>query len=103
LRARAGFADRGRAAEELKAVDDGVQPVLRKALADDLTPEARRGVEANLEEIENSPEWLRTRRAAQALDYPGTSEARWLLERLAGGAPRARLTAEADAAGRRLR
>ena len=58
-----------------------------------------------LEKLEGpvtAPELLRALRAVEALERAGTAEARAVLARLAGGAPPARLTREAQAASKRL-
>jgi hypothetical protein len=97
------FEDRERAAEELKGLGDAIEADLRKVLAGEPAAEVRRRVDSLLEYFEQSPERQRNRRAVQALEYAGTPEAGKLLEALAGGAPAARLTAEARSSVGRLR
>jgi hypothetical protein len=81
-----------------------LEPLLRQALAGKPKLEVRRRLErllASLEEL--SPHRLRLLRAVEALEYAGGSEARRLLEELAGGAPDAWLTREAKASLERLK
>jgi hypothetical protein len=62
-------------------------------------------IEALLGKLEGpvaSAETLRSIRAVEALEHIATPEARDLLDRLAAGAPEARLTREAKAALERL-
>jgi hypothetical protein len=98
----ASFRERQQAARELEHLGLSAEPTLRKVLQGNLSPEGRRRIEQLLDRITGSGEWLRALRAVQALEYSGTSEARQVLDRLAGGAPEARLTDEAQAALRRL-
>ncbi len=97
------FATRKRAAEELKKADEQAEPLLRQALKNNPSPEARRQIEEMLEGLENvTPEQVRQIRAVEVLERLGTDEARKLLAKLAGGAKDALLTREAKAALERL-
>jgi hypothetical protein len=97
------FAVRDGAARELGDLGDLTEPALREALAGGPTPEVRRRVERLLEDAASlAPGRLRQVRVVEVLEYAGTPEARRLLEELAGGAPEARLTREAQAALGRL-
>jgi hypothetical protein len=97
------FAAREKAAAELGRVADQAEPLLRKALADAPSPEARRRIEALLDGLETlSPERLREVRAVEVLECLGSAEARLVLDALAAGAADARLTREAKAAVERL-
>jgi WD40 repeat protein len=99
------FSHRERATRELEDIGEQAVPALRRALKGKPPLEARRRLERLLETIDGlaaSPEWIRTVRALQVLESIGSPEARQLLERLAGGAPEARLTREAKIAVQRL-
>ncbi len=99
----ADFAARRAAAAELAKVADQAEPLLRQALRQSPSAEAKRQIEALLNGLATlSPERLREVRAVEALEHVGTPEARKLLEALAGGAASARLTREAKEALRRL-
>jgi WD40 repeat protein len=81
------------------------QEALRKALAQELSLEARRKVEQLLEKLREGPTpagMLREIRALEVLEVIGTPEARTLLEKMAGGAPNAPLTGAAKASLTRL-
>jgi RNA polymerase sigma factor (sigma-70 family) len=97
------FAVRERAARELGAQAEAAAPALRRALRGQPSAELRRrvrGLLADLEEV--SSESLRRWRAVEVLEQVGSSEARQVLQALAGGAPEVRLTREAKAALERL-
>jgi WD40 repeat protein len=99
------FARRAKATEELEGLADLAAPALRRALEGKPPAEVRRRAEQLLHKLEgptNSPEVLRGVRAVEVLEQAGTPEARQLLERLAKGAPEARLTQEAKATLDRL-
>ncbi len=101
------FVEREAAGREWERRGEEALPVLRKALAGPLSLEARRRAERIVEKlaagtVAPSPEELRRFRAVQALEYLGTPEARRALGRLAGGAPEARLTQEAQGSLQRL-
>ncbi|MCI0463448.1 MAG: sigma-70 family RNA polymerase sigma factor [Gemmataceae bacterium] len=97
------FARRQEATAELERLGPLAVPALREALAAKPELEMRRHLERlALHSAPLSGEALRAWRALEALEHAGTTEARQVLERLARGAPGARLTEEARAAGRRL-
>jgi WD40 repeat protein len=92
------FAVRQKAKAELEGLGDQAEPALREAVAAKLPLESERRVQALLTRLEGWPaEALRIRRALMVLEYIGTPKARQVLETLARGAPRARLTREAQA------
>lgn len=101
------FAVRKKANADLEKLGELAAHVLGDALKDTTLPlEARQRVDkllAGLRGPVTSPEKLRAIRAVEALEYIGTAEARKLLERLAQGAPAARLTQEARESLDRLR
>lgn len=101
------FAEREKAARELEKQEEAALHALRQALEARPALEIRRRLEQLLEKAERgewtpSPERLRTRRALEVLERAGTPEARRVLETLAGGAPGAWLTLDAEAALGRL-
>jgi WD40 repeat protein len=92
---------REEATKELTELGDQARVALRKALAGQLTAEARQRIARLLQRVEiplPPAEPLRQVRAVEALERVGTAESREFLRRLAGGAPEARLTQEAGAA-----
>jgi RNA polymerase sigma factor (sigma-70 family) len=98
------FATREKAVTALEAVAGRAEGRLRKALAGNLTAEARRRVEHALEAA--SPPALGRRRevrAVEVLEWIDTAEARQLLAALAGGEEGALLTREARAAVGRMK
>jgi RNA polymerase sigma factor (sigma-70 family) len=97
------FAVRDAAAKELGRRGEAVEPLLRRALDGQPSPEARKRLEALVAGLADLPtgERLRALRAIQVLEYVGTPAARALLHKLADGAP-ARPTREAKAALQRL-
>jgi hypothetical protein len=99
------FEVREQASKELEHLAEAALPSLQQTLAGRPSAEVRRRVEGllqNLTDSSLSPEGLRALRAVEALENAGTPEARGLLETLAAGLPRARLTQEAKAALQRL-
>jgi hypothetical protein len=99
------FKVREKANEELDKISDAAAPLLRKALEADPSPEARKRLAKLLASAAGkapSGELLRSLRAVEVLEMMATPEARQLLQKLAGGAPEARLTCEAKAALERL-
>jgi WD40 repeat protein len=99
------FAVRQRATQELEALNESAVPELRKALAAQPSVEARRRLEDVRRRLESSPsaEGLRSLRAVEALERIGTPKAQVVLQKLAAGAPEARLSQEARASVERLR
>jgi hypothetical protein len=95
------FAVREKATAELEKVGEPAESVLRKALTRGSTsPEARRRIEAILGKMQEdgpSPE-RRTLWAIEVLEKVSTPEARQVLEELAGGTDRFRVTRAAKAA-----
>jgi hypothetical protein len=99
------FAVREKAAHELEQLGRLVEPALRKALAERPSAEVRRRLTQLLERPTEAilpPEQLRAVRATEVLEQIGTPEAKALLEKLAKGAPEARLTQEAKASLQRM-
>jgi len=100
----AGFATRQKAAAELERLGELAEPALRKALDNRPSLELRRRLEQLIEKLRlptRTGDELRNQRALETLEALGTAEARQVIERLARGAGRARLTrAAADAAHR---
>jgi hypothetical protein len=101
----ASFAVRRKAVAHLRNLGLAAAPVLRQASQRDLPLEVRRRVEQLLEDLRNRPvsgEWLRTLRALAVLEHAHTPEAHRVLRALAGGAPGAWLTDQAEAVCARL-
>jgi WD40 repeat protein len=97
------FATRERAMQELEEIGEPARGQLEAACAGAASAEARRRAQMVLDKLHpRSAERLREVRAVQVLEYVGTPPARRLLQRLARGAPGARLTQEAKAALERL-
>jgi RNA polymerase sigma factor (sigma-70 family) len=98
------FPVRERAARELERAGEDAATALRQALKKGPSLEARRRMEQLLGLLRGppAPDLLRSLRAAEALERADTPEARRLLEKLARGAPEARLTQEAKASLGRL-
>jgi WD40 repeat protein len=100
------FAKREEATKNLEALGDLAEPALRKALENPPSAEVRRRIEkllATRNEQGLSGDSLKAVRAVEVLEYIATPEARELLQKLAAGAPEARLTREAKPALERLR
>jgi WD40 repeat protein len=90
------FAERQQATKELEEMAELAEPALRKALADKPALETRQRIEALLRRVEHPPpDKARLIRAVEILEQLATPETRSLLQRLAAGAPGARLTREA--------
>ena len=98
------FAVRQKASQAILKVGDEAEEALRTFLAGRVSAEARRRAEGLLEQLDatRSSEHLRRLRALEVLEHLGTPPARQVLERLTTGAPRARLTREAQASLERL-
>jgi WD40 repeat protein len=99
----ADFEVRARATAELARRDDAM-PLMVQALRGPLPLESRRRLEQLLEQFDKQPAaaFLRAYRAVELLEQIGTPEAALVLDRLAQGAPQARLTLAAAAARQRL-
>jgi hypothetical protein len=100
------FAVREQAHAELAKLEEIAEPYLSKALAEDPPLELRRRAEQLLKAISSlrpSANRLQTVRVIEALELIGTPAARAALERLAGGAPGAEVTQQAQGALDRLR
>jgi hypothetical protein len=99
----ARLADREAAARKLQALRRAVEPDLRQALAAGTDLEVRRRLEALLAALARpTPDEVFQVRCVEVLEHLGTPEAHRVLQRLAKGAPGARLTQEAEAALQRL-
>jgi WD40 repeat protein len=99
------FAVREDASKRLEELGESAEGALRRALADRPSPEACRRIGRLLEALRGPvtrPEALRSLRALAVLEDIGTPEARQALDRVAQGAPEARLTREAKASLERL-
>ncbi len=94
------FPVRQAAARELEQRGAQAEQALERAVQDGLSLEARRRAEDLLQTLRGnvSTEVLRTLRAIQTLETIGSPEARAVLRQLAGGAPAARETREAQRA-----
>jgi WD40 repeat protein len=99
-------ATRQAAAMQLARLEFAAQAPLQKTLQAKPTLELRQRAEellAVLDRYQKPQEWIRSWRAVRVLERVGTPDACQLLEKLAGGAPGARLTQEAQAALKRLK
>lgn len=97
----AAFEKREEASKELLQLGSDAGPALRQALAGSLSAEARRRIEALMENPSRLPpsaEQLRRLRAIAALEQIGSAEALAILRDLTQGAPAAAETQEARAA-----
>ncbi len=95
------FNKREEASKQLELVGGAVEQELKKALADNPSVEKKKRLGELLDKLQTSgikPELVRPLRAIEVLERLGTTEARQVLETLAGGAPEARLTREAKTA-----
>lgn len=99
------FETREVAAKELDRLGAQVEPALKEALKEGVLLETRRRVEGLLKTIHGVPpaETLRMLRAVGVLELVGTPEARTVLEAVAGGAPAALETRDAQGALERLK
>jgi hypothetical protein len=101
----AKYAVRQAAAANLVDAGEQVVPALRQVLASQPTIETRKRAEDLLDKLTGgtlTAEQLRLVRAVEALERMGTPDARHLLRTLAGGAPGALATRQAEAALGRL-
>jgi WD40 repeat protein len=99
------FEVRQRVERELEIQGDAAAAELRRALAGTTSAEAGRRLRRLLEGLDKAVpagERLRAVRAVEALELIDTPQSREVLRHLAGGAPEARLTREAEASLRRL-
>jgi WD40 repeat protein len=99
------FDVREKASRQLATLGEAAEAALRLALERKPSHEVRRRlnrVVTALAARRQGPDGLRLLRAVEVLERLGTPQARRLLERLAGGAPSARLTKEARASLARL-
>jgi WD40 repeat protein len=99
------FNKREEASKQLELVGKAAEDELKKALADNPSTEKKKRITELLGKLQTTgikPELVRPLRAIELLERLGTTEARQVLETLAGGAPEARLTREAKAALERV-
>jgi len=99
------FKVRTQASQELEELGEQAETALSKALAGNLSLEARRRVESLLHKVEVRilpPKQLLNLRALEVLEHIGTPQATQVLQRIAKGASKARLTQEAKASLERL-
>jgi RNA polymerase sigma factor (sigma-70 family) len=97
------FAVRESASKELAKIDAQVEPHIRKALKGEVSPETARRLERILSTVDNlDASTVRMIRAVTILERIGSSDARAVLEALAGGAQGSRATEEAAASLQRL-
>jgi WD40 repeat protein len=99
------FESREAATIELAGLEKRAEPLLRKTLANDPSPEVRRRLESLLGYLQGPVTFAPTQRlmrTIEVLEHAATPEARQFLQKLAAGAPDARLTREAKAALERL-
>jgi hypothetical protein len=94
---------RAKVYQELVDLEEMAEPALKKFVTGSPPLEARRRAENLLRRIDSRPpKLLRGLRALEVLEHIGTPEARKVLQTLAQGEPRARLTVEAKASAQRL-
>src|SRR5262249_42539030 len=98
------YSVRQTARKELAALGEQAGPLLRERRAAKPSPEGPKHLEAPLSQMKvlHAGEIVRSVRAVVALEQIATPVARRLLERLAQGAPEARLTREAKSSLERL-
>jgi dipeptidyl aminopeptidase/acylaminoacyl peptidase len=97
------FQTRRRATAELEKLGESAAPALRRVAANSPSAEVRRAVKQLLARLTAwRPGELRVLRAVEALEHAGGPDARRLLKFLAGGAPEAWLTVEAEESLARL-
>jgi hypothetical protein len=97
------FAEREEASQQLLALGEQTLPLLRQALKDGLSLEAKKRIEGVIESLSRlpTPEQLRLLRALAVLEWSNRPEAVEHLQRLAGSAPSASLTCAAKSAWQR--
>src|SRR5262249_22609105 len=96
------FAVRQQATEELEMLGKVAETALPQTLEQKPVLEVRTRILGLLEKLRDSTGQLRALRAVEVLERIGTTEARQVLQSLAGGAPGVTLTEEARAALERL-
>lgn len=97
------FTEREDAQKALEQMGEGVSHLMAKAQNGETNPEVRRRVGELLRKAEaTSAQGMQHKRAVALLEWVGTPEATDLLRTLADGAPRSRLTIEAQAALKRV-
>ncbi len=100
------FAVRARAHEALDRLGLAVEPYLRKARAGNTSLETRRRIDQLVAKLDSrglSREEIRALRAIEVLERIAASEARTLVQSLAGGTPSLRVTRDAAATAVRMR
>jgi hypothetical protein len=100
------FPVRNRATQELENLGELAESALKEAVSKSQSLESRQRIQALLNNLQGpiaSPGKHREVRAVEILESIGTEQARRVLEKLAGGAPAARLTQEAKDSLTRLR
>ena len=97
------FREREAAEKKLAALGEGAVPVIRAALAGDLSAEGKERAEKVVAALSGglTTEQLRQRRAVAVLEWSERADADGLLRKLAAGDPAARLTKDARAAAER--
>jgi hypothetical protein len=101
------FEERQKATRELERLAEGAEPILRKVMDGQPSPESGRRIQGILgrlrtERLRPSPDKRRAVRAVEVLEQIGNQEARQILADLARGASAAQLTIEAKTALERL-
>jgi hypothetical protein len=99
------YAVRKRAGTELERLGESALPLLRHALENDPTPEARKRIEEILKKLDHLRpigETLRSLRAIEVLETIGTAEAKAVLHNLAKSKVETAVTLSAQAALERL-
>jgi hypothetical protein len=100
------YATREKAMLALEYLQDAALADLEKTLQETKSLEVRKRVQVLLTKVKQpsrNPERRQALRAVEVLELAGTRQARQVLRSLAGGAPEAELTREAEAALRRLK
>src|SRR5207253_643146 len=101
----ATYAVRQKAEDDLKQLGEQVEPMVKKALAGDPSPEAQKRLGAVLKALEGrmpSGDDLRAIRAMEALELAASPASRSLLQHFAKAPENARMTREARDSLRRL-
>jgi hypothetical protein len=95
------FETRRRAEAEIEKLGEAARPALQKAADGQPSLHVRRTIDRLTAKLD-SPQLARPARSVEVLEFIGTPAARDLLEKIAKGAPEARLTIEAQASLARL-